>query len=257
MERPYNGAVKIATWNVNGVRSREAEIHAVAEREQPDVLCLQEIKASPNQLPGRLRDLDGYWCCWHGESRYSGVALLVRRARCPERPVFGHPAFDFEHRAVCAELPNVTVASLYVPWGESFDEKMRFLEAVDSYAAEATAAGRALVLCGDFNLSHTDIDVHPTARNASIIGQRPEERALFDRLLTRGLADVTRRLEPDNGDLFTWWSWMGDLRQRNIGLRLDYVLASEPLAERAVACRAEREDGTSDHCPVIVEFDLS
>jgi exodeoxyribonuclease-3 len=250
--------VKIATWNVNGARARQAEIQTLTEREQPDVLCLQEIKAAPDQLPVWLLDLDGYWCCWHGGKGYSGVAVLVRRAWCREQPVFGHPTFDFEHRIAYAELPDLTVASLYVPnGGKSFDPKMTFLEAVDTYAAEASAAGRAVILCGDFNVAHTDIDVHPKARKVGVIGQRPEERALFDRLLTRGLVDVNRRLDPDNEDLFTWWAPWRNLRQRNIGWRIDYVLASKSLAARAVSCRAEREVGTSDHGPVIAEFDLS
>lgn len=249
--------MKIVTWNVNGVRARQAEVQALAEREQPDVLCLQEIKAAPDQLPLWLLDMDGYWCCWHGAKGYSGVAVLVRRASCPEQPVFGHPAFDFEHRAAYVEFSDVTVASLYVPnGGKDFDAKMRFLEALDAYAAASRAPGRLLVLCGDFNVAHTEMDVHPKERKAGVLGQRPDERALFDRLLAHGLVDVNRRLDPDNAELFTWWAPWRNLRQRNIGWRIDYVLATESLATRAVSCRAEREVGTSDHGPVIAEFDV-
>lgn len=249
--------MKIATWNVNGVRARQAEVQALAEREQPDVLCLQEIKAAPDQLPVWLANLDGYWCHWHGEKGYSGVGVLVRRATCPEPPTFGYPTFDFEHRAAYVELPGATVAALYVPnGGKDFDAKMRFLRAVDAYAADTQRADRPLVLCGDFNVARTDMDVHPKERKPGALGQRPDERELFEQLIGRGLVDVNRRLEPDNDELFTWWAPWRNLRQRNIGWRIDYVLASEALAAHTVSCRAERETGTSDHGPVIAEFDL-
>lgn len=249
--------MKIATWNVNGVRARQAEVQALVEHEQPDVLCLQELKAAPDQLPVWLLDLDRYWCCWHGEKGYSGVAVLVRQTWCPERPVFSHPVFDFEHRAAYAELPGVTVASLYVPnGGKNFDAKIRFLKALDAYMGQPRKPNHPLVLCGDFNVTHTDMDVHPKERKAGVIGQRPEERALFNRLLSNNLVDVNRQLDPDNTDLFTWWAPWRNLRQRNIGWRIDYILASESLAKRAVSCRAEREIGTSDHGPVIAEFNI-
>ena len=129
--------MKIATWNVNGIRARQAQVQEFIEREQPDVLCLQEIKASLDQLPVWLCELEGYWCYWHGGKGYSGVGLHVRKASHPERPVFHHPEFDYEHRIVTAQLPQATVASIYVPnGGKDFPAKMRFLEAMDAYAAE-------------------------------------------------------------------------------------------------------------------------
>ena len=249
--------LKIATWNVNGVRARQAEVQALLEREQPDVLCLQEIKAAPDQLPVWLVDLEGYWGCWHGGKGYSGVAVLVRRTACPTEPPFAHPPFDFEHRAAFVDLPQARVASLYVPnGGKHFDDKMRFLEAIDGFAAEHAREGRALVLCGDFNVARTDMDVHPKERKAGVIGQRDDERALLERMIGRGLVDVNRQLDPDNAELFTWWAPWRKLRERNIGWRIDYVFASEALAARATSCRAERLVGTSDHGPVVAEFDV-
>jgi len=247
----------IATWNVNGARARQTEVQALVERVQPDVLCLQEIKAAPEQLPVWLFDLDGYWCRWHGGKGYSGIAVLVRRASCPDEPVFGHPEFDFEYRAGYVDLPGVTVASLYVPnGGKDFDAKMRFLAALDGYAAGAARAGQRLVLCGDFNVTATDRDVHPKERKDGALGQRTDEREALARVLAHGLVDVGRQLDPDNDELFTWWAPWRNHRQRNIGQRLDYVLAPAAMAERAVACRVERETGTSDHGPVIAEFDV-
>jgi len=248
--------VKIATWNVNGIRARQAQVQEFLDREQPDVLCLQEIKASVDQLPVWLIDLDGYWCYWHGDKGYSGVALHVRKHVYAERPAFFHPSFDFEHRIVTARLPEGIVASVYVPnGGKNFDEKMRFLEALDAYVAEVTASGTALVLCGDLNVARTDADVHPKERKPGAIGQSPQERALLERLIARGLVDVHRALDPENAELFTWWAPWRNMRARNIGWRLDYVLASLSLARRASSCTVQRETGTSDHGPVIAVFD--
>jgi exodeoxyribonuclease-3 len=257
--------VKIATWNVNGIRARQAQVQEFIDREQPDVLCLQEIKASIDQLPVWLCEIEGYWCCWHGGRGYSGVGLHVRKARFPERPAVHHPDFDYEHRIVIARLPvtiggassAVTAASIYVPnGGKDFPAKMRFLEAMDAYAAEFQAAGHLLVLCGDLNVALTDMDVHPKERRPNSVGQRPDERALMERLLSRGLVDVHRRFEPDNADLFTWWAPWRNMKQRNIGWRLDYVFASQSLADHAVSCVVQREVGTSDHGPVIATFGL-
>jgi exodeoxyribonuclease III len=193
--------VRIVTWNVNGIRARQAQVQEYIEREQPDVLCLQEIKAAMDQLPLWLCDLEGYWCYWHGGKGYSGVALLVRKVTGAERPAFHHPAFDFEHRIVTARLPLATVASIYVPnGGKDFPAKMRFLEAMDAYAAEFQAGGQPLIMCGDFNVARTDMDVHPKERRLNGIGQRPDERALIERILSRGLVDVHRVFEPDNAD---------------------------------------------------------
>jgi exodeoxyribonuclease-3 len=249
--------VKIATWNVNGIRARQAQLQEFIDREQPDVLCVQEIKATIEQLPVWLCDIEGYWCYWHGGKGYSGVGLHVRKDTWPGRPDFHHPDFDHEHRIVAAKLPPATVASVYVPnGGKDFDAKMRFLEAMDGYAAGFQTTASPLVLCGDMNVARTDMDVHPKERKPRAIGQLPEERALIERILSRGLVDVHRMLDPDNADLFTWWAPWRNLRQRNIGWRLDYVLASESLVARVQSCVVQREVGTSDHGPVIATFDL-
>lgn len=247
--------MKIATWNVNGIRARHAQVQEWAEREQPDVLCLQELKAAPDQIPALLFDLDGYWCCWHGGKGYSGVALHVSRRLAPERPVFAHPDFDFEHRIVEVNLGHIRIASIYVPnGGKDFPAKMRFLEAMDAYAA-ALDGGVPVVLCGDLNIARTERDVHPKERKPRAIGQLPEERAMLERIIAHGLVDVGRALDPDNDELFTWWAPWRNMRQRNIGWRLDYLLASTSLAERARSCGVQREFGTSDHAPVVAVFD--
>ena len=179
----------------------------------------------------------------------------MRKEWHPDRPLFQHPEFDYEHRIVTAQLPQATIASIYVPnGGKDFPAKMRFLEAMEAYAAQFHASHRALVLCGDLNVARTDMDVHPKERKPRAIGQLPEERALMERIIGNGLVDVHRRLEPDNAELFTWWAPWRNMKQRNIGWRLDYVLAAQTLADRAASCVVHREFGTSDHGPVVAVF---
>ena len=249
--------MKIATWNVNGIRAREAQVLSLLAEERPDVLCLQELKAPAAKVPASLRGAPGYHCLWHGETAYSGVALLVRTDRCPERPAFFHPAFDLETRVVAAALPELTVASIYVPnGGKDLAAKLRFLEALEGWIAERHARGERLVLAGDLNVAHTDLDVHERERKPGAIGQLPEERVLFDRLLGRGLVDLTRALHPGDGGIFSWWAPWRNLRQRNIGWRIDYLLASAPLLERTRDALPRPAFGTSDHAPVVAELEL-
>jgi exodeoxyribonuclease III len=254
---PDDGFMKIASWNVNGIRARQVQVEEWIARERPAVVCLQEIKASAAQVPPELCELSGYWCYWHGERAYSGVALHVSKELAPERPVFSHPPFDHECRIAETHVAGVKVASVYVPnGGKDFAAKLRFLEAMVEYAAAARAEGAPLVLCGDINIARTERDVHPKERKPNAIGQLPEERALFERLLAQGLVDVARALHPEDDQLFTWWAPWRNLRQRNIGWRIDYVLASEPVAARARRFVSQREVGTSDHAPLVVEIDL-
>jgi exodeoxyribonuclease III len=230
-------------------------VHEWIERDRPDVVCLQEIKATSDQVPAALCEMQGYWCHWHGGKGYSGVALHVSKTFAPERPVFSNPTFDYESRIVTVDLGDLTIASVYVPNGnKDFPAKMAFLEAMDAYAQAMHAAGRRLVLLGDMNVARTERDVHPKERKPRAIGQLPEERAMIERVLSRGLVDVGRALDPDNDGLFTWWAPWRNLRQRNIGWRLDHVFASEALAARATACPVLKDVGTSDHAPVVATF---
>jgi exodeoxyribonuclease III len=251
--------LKIATWNVNGIRARHAEVLDWIDRERPDVVCLQELKATPDQVPITLCTMEGYWCYWHGARAYSGISLHVSKALVPEPAVFTHPAFDFENRIATVDVPTpagpLTVASVYVPnGGKDFKAKMAFLEAMDAFAASYQASGRLLALLGDMNVARTERDVHPKERKPRAIGQLPEERAIVERILSRGLVDVGRALDPGNDGLFSWWAPWRNMRQRNIGWRLDYVFASEALASRAAACPVQAAVGTSDHAPVVAIF---
>lgn len=247
--------MKIATWNVNGIRARAGQVADWLAAERPDIACLQEIKATPEQIPALLLSLDDYWTCWHGAKGYSGVSLHVSKRIAPEAPPFRYPPFDVESRAVTVELEGVTYASIYVPnGGRDLDAKLRFLDEMRDYAARFAARGAPLVVCGDLNVAREERDVHPKERKPRAVGQLPVEREKFAAILATGLVDVGRALDPDNDNLFTWWAPWRSLRERNIGWRLDYVLASESLARVATSSHVGREIGTSDHGPVVVEL---
>jgi len=243
--------MKVTTWNVNGIRAREAQVVEWIAREAPDVLCLQEIKATSAQVPASLCEVEGYWCFWHGYKGYSGVGLHFRRASFPEKPAFFHPPFDLEARMVAGRIGNLVIASIYVPnGGKDYAAKVTFLQALEAYARQCREEGLQILLCGDMNVALLEIDVHPKLRKPTEIGQTPEEKEMLARVIGHGLVDVGRRFEPDNDSLFTWWAPWRNLRERNIGWRLDYLLASEALAERAQSANVRREFGTSDHAPV-------
>ncbi|MFZ2490028.1 MAG: exodeoxyribonuclease III [Thermoanaerobaculia bacterium] len=246
--------MKIATWNVNGIRARHEQFAAWAAAEQPDVICLQELKAKPDQIPETCA-VEGYTCYWHGAAAYSGVGLHIRRGFAAD-VAYSHPDFDFETRIAQAQIGDTLFTSVYVPnGGKDYPAKLAFLHSLIRYAADVRARGLELVLCGDMNIARTEQDVHPKERKPKAIGQLPEERELFEQLLAQGLVDVGRTLYPDDENYFTWWAPWRSMRQRNIGWRLDYVLASEKTARRAISCPSYRETGTSDHAPVVATFE--
>ena len=243
--------MKVATWNVNGIRARAAQVCEWLGRDRPEVVCLQELKAEPAQIPEQCR-LEGYHAFWHGLRAYSGVSLHIDKHLLGEAK-FEHPAFDMESRIVTAQVEGTVFASVYVPnGGKNYPAKLDFMKALAAWTRELHAAGKTLVLCGDINIARTERDVHPRERKPGIIGQRPEERELFEQLLGDHLVDVGREADPQNDSLFTWWPPWRNMRQRNIGWRLDYVLASRSIAARASGCRVLAEVGTSDHAPVMM-----
>jgi exodeoxyribonuclease-3 len=244
--------MKVATWNVNGIRARAAQVCEWLARDQPDVVCMQELKAETAQIPEACK-LPEYHAYWHCMRAYSGVSLHIRSEICPAAPVFAHPEFDMESRIVTAQVGNTVFASVYVPnGGKDYPAKLSFIKSLTAWTRRLHAEGRELVLCGDINIARTEMDVHPRERKPGVIGQRPEERELFEQLLGGQLVDVGRARDPANAELFTWWPPWRNMRQRNIGWRLDYVLASRSIAERVTACRVLAEVGTSDHAPVMM-----
>jgi exodeoxyribonuclease-3 len=244
--------MKIATWNVNGIRARQAQVCEWLERDRPDVVCLQELKAEVGQIPAQCKLAD-YDIFWHGLRAYSGVSLHVRKGVFDANPIFSHPEFDMESRMVQAAFGSLVVASVYVPnGGKNYPAKVEFMTRLAAWARQMHDEGREVVLCGDINITRAEIDVHPRERKPGVIGQRAEERELFDKLLGDHFVDVGRALDPDNPNLFTWWAPWRNMRQRNIGWRLDYILASKSIAARAASCVVLATVGTSDHAPVMM-----
>lgn len=250
----------VVTWNVNGVRAREAQLLAWLGEARPAVLCLQETKATPAQLSPALCALPGYACYWHAAPKgYSGVALHLRQDVFDGPPAFDHPDHDVESRLVTATArwPGaarpITFASLYMPnGGKDYGAKITFMRAMIAWVREVRARGDELVLCGDMNVARGPIDVHPKLRDPRVIGQSDEERGLFGEMLAAGLVDVQRERAPADDTLFTWWPYWRQHRERNIGWRLDYTLISPALSARVTGCEILRAVGTSDHAPVAV-----
>ena len=244
--------MKIGTWNVNGIRARATQLCEWVERDKPDVVCLQELKAEPTQIPEQCKVAD-YHTFWHGMRAYSGVSLHIRKNAFPQEPVFSHPAFDMESRIVQAQFGRLVIASIYVPNGnKDYPAKIDFFRRLIAWARQLRDEGCELILCGDMNITRSEMDVHPRERKPQLVGQRPEERELFAELLKVNLIDVGRSLDPENAGLFTWWAPWRNMRERNIGWRLDYILASSTMAERAQSCAVQRDFGTSDHAPVVM-----
>ncbi len=246
--------MKIATWNVNGIRARAEQFGEWVERDRPDIICLQELKAAPEQIPDSCK-LEGFQTCWHGQKGYSGVSLMIRDDLLAEEARFVHPPFDFETRVVYAEIGDLVVASIYLPnGGKDYDAKLGFLESMASWAESLHDEKRKLILCGDMNVARADIDVHPKERKKDKVGQRDDERSLFNGIIDAGFIDTQRHLEPDNENLFTWWAPWRKLRERNIGWRIDYILASKALLPQIQSCKVFPEVGTSDHAPLVLEI---
>jgi len=246
--------MRIATWNVNGIRARAEQFVEWVATDQPDIICLQELKAAPEQIPEQCA-LSGYDVFWHGQKGYSGVSLHIRQGLAKESPSFSHPDLDFEKRVVQATVGDVVVASIYLPnGGKDYDAKIRFLGDMEKWVRVLHSEGRKVLLCGDMNVARTDMDVHPKERKATAIGQRDDERELFEKIIANDLIDTGRHVDPDNDNLFTWWAPWRKLRQRNIGWRIDYILASRTLESEIEACVVRSEVGTSDHAPVVLDL---
>ena len=171
--------LKVATWNVNGIRAREAQVLEWIERERPDVVCLQELKSTTAQVPAALCELQGYRCYWHGARAYSGVGLHIRRDAFAEEPQFRHPAFHVETRIVTAQVGDFLFVSVYVPnGGKDFPAKMDFLRQMEAFIGEAHAGGLRVILCGDINIARSERDVHPKERNPTVVGSGRRKRNL-------------------------------------------------------------------------------
>ncbi|MFG2379740.1 exodeoxyribonuclease III [Streptomyces avermitilis] len=267
------GVLTVTSVNVNGLRAaaKKGFVEWLAET-SADVLCLQEVRAEPDQLPAGVRAPDG-WHVVHAPAAAkgrAGVSLYTRREPDRVRVGFGSAEFDGSGRYVEADLPGVTVASLYLPSGEvgteRQDEKYRFmgefLTHLKDLRERAAADGREVLVCGDWNIAHQEADLKNWRGNRKNAGFLPEEREWLGRVLSSedgGYVDVVRALHPDVEGPYSWWSYRGRAFDNDSGWRIDLAVATQGLARRAVKGYVERaashEERWSDHAPVTVVFE--
>ncbi|NYI04305.1 exodeoxyribonuclease III [Allostreptomyces psammosilenae] len=262
----------ISTVNVNGLRAAVRKgFTAWLDATDADVVCLQEVRATPDQLPPEVLRPAG-WHTYHAPAEAkgrAGVAVYTREAPEAVRVGFDTPEFAASGRYLEVDLPDVTVASLYLPSGEVATErqaeKERFMAAFLPYlAARRTAVesvGRSMVVCGDWNIAHREVDLKNWRSNRTCSGFLPEERAWLTEVFDgAGWVDVVRRLNPEGPGPYTWWTYRGRAFDNDAGWRIDYHVSTPRLAERAVKATVERaathDERWSDHAPVTVVYDV-
>ena len=257
--------LRIISLNLNGIRSAWSKnVLPWTIEQQPDVVCLQEIKAQLPDLNAEMLAPDGMHAYYHCAEKkgYSGVGLWCRKK--PDAVVngFGHAEFDAEGRYIRADFGSLSVISLYLPSGSSSPErqeaKFRFLEVFYPHMQALIDEGREIVLCGDWNIAHHEIDLKNWKGNRKNSGFLPEERAWLTQLFAeQGWVDVYRRLYPKQGEeAYTWWSNRGQAWAKNVGWRIDYHIATKALAATAKTGSVYKASRFSDHAPLTIDYDF-
>jgi exodeoxyribonuclease-3 len=252
---------KIATWNVNSIRVRLPQVLEWLKQEGPDVLCLQETKITDEEFPASAFRDAGYHAVYAGQKTYNGVATLSRTA--PANILASLPGVDgAQKRLLAASVGNVRLVNVYIPNGEEvgsekYSYKLSWLEALEKFLAVELNAHPRLAVLGDYNIAPEERDVHdPRLWSGRVLFSDPE-RAAFRRLIERGLVDVFRRFEQPEKS-FSWWDYRMNAFRRNLGLRIDHILASPELASICRRCRIDdaprKHARPSDHAPVVAEF---
>ncbi len=253
--------MKIATFNVNGISARLARLLEWLEREQPDVACLQELKAPDAKFPALAIEQAGYGAIWHGQVSWNGVAILAKGETPREirRGLPGDPD-DTHSRYLEAEVRGITIGCLYLPNGNpqpgpKFVYKLKWFERLIEHAATLVAANKPTVLAGDFNVVPTDFDIYNPASWRKDALLQPESRDAYRRLLAQGWVDALRARHPDES-IYTFWDYFRNRFQRNSGLRIDHLLLSDELAPRLKDANVDRwvraQPSPSDHAPTWV-----
>lgn len=252
--------MKIISFNVNGIRAAISKgLLSWLEVVSPDILCLQEIKATEDQIPLMEIEMLGYHHFWFPAKKkgYSGVAILSKIA--PDNVVYGmdNPEYDDEGRFIRADFGNLSVVSVYHPSGTSGDErqdfKMKWLEFFRSYVGELRQTRPSLVLSGDYNICHEAIDIHDPIRNAKSSGFLPEEREWFSNFLNDGYIDSFRYFNKDPHN-YSWWSYRFNAKSNNKGWRIDYNIVTEMMRDKMMNASIMPEVNFSDHCPIVLEL---
>lgn len=245
--------MKLHSWNVNGLRAViNKGLGDYLEREAPDVLCLQEIKALPEQVDFDFGDYHPYWNSADRKG-YSGTMTLTKTPPLSVSRGMGAEVFDREGRILTLEFEPFYLVNVYSPNSKNhlarLDERMVFEDHFRTFLA-GLRANKPVLVCGDLNVAHRDIDLKNPASNRRNAGFTDEERAKFSDLLEDGWIDTFRHFYPDRTDAYTWWSYITRARERNAGWRIDYFLASDELKDRLIDARILTEVMGSDHCPV-------
>ena len=256
--------MKIATFNINNVNKRLANLLAWLAAEQPDVVCLQELKAADTAFPIAAIEAAGYGAVWRGERTWNGVAILALGATpVLTRETLPGDSADTQARYVEAAVRGVLIASIYLPNGNpqpgpKFAYKLAWFERLIAHAGELLGAGVPVVLAGDYNVVPTEADIYPGHHEQANALLQPETRAAYQRLLDQGWTDALRSVQP-NGPLWTFWGYLRHRWPNDKGMRLDHLLLSPDLAPRlrdaGVARSFRGEDGASDHAPTWIELD--
>jgi len=253
--------MRIISWNVNGIRAAEKKgFLDWLTQERPEVVCVQETKAQPEQLSKKLLQPENYHTYWHSAERkgYSGVATFSQKP-LEAQEGFGDPEFDAEGRVLITEHDGFRLLNCYMPNGgmgpERLDYKLRFYAALLEWVDAQHAAGKQLIICGDVNTAHKEIDLARPKENEKTSGFMPIEREWVDKFLEHGLVDAFRAFYPFSPEQYTWWSYRTRARERNVGWRIDYFLVSEGLMSRVQDCTILSDVMGSDHCPIALDID--
>ena len=252
--------MKIISYNVNGIRAAISKgFIEWLKSANPDLICLQEIKATEDQIPTDEITAAGYPFQYYFSAQkkgYSGVAILCKTE--PKNVVFGTGIenMDFEGRNLRVDFDSLSVMSMYLPSGTNIDRlgyKFQYMDTIQEYIVNLRNEIPNLVVCGDYNICHEAIDIHNPKGNEKTSGFLPEERAWLDGFMKTGMIDTFRHLskEPDN---YSWWSYRANARNNNKGWRIDYCLAAAPLKDKIKRALILPEAKHSDHCPVFVEI---
>lgn len=253
--------MKVISYNVNGIRSAlDKGFDSWLEQSGADVVCLQETKAQPEQIPLFYFQQAGYSCYWYSAQKkgYSGVAILTRQQPDHVEYGMGISKYDDEGRLIRADYGDVSVISVYHPSGSSGEErqafKMVWLEDFHAYILELRKTRPKLIIAGDYNICHQPIDIHDPVRNAKSSGFLPEEREWMSRFLASGFTDTFRHFvnEPKN---YSWWSFRANSRAKNLGWRIDYVMTSQSLDPKLRNAGILPQIVHSDHCPVWLDIE--
>lgn len=251
--------MQLFSWNVNGLRAahKKGFLDWLLEA-QPDILGIQETKAHPDQLDDEVLTPPGYHTYWASAERkgYSGVALYTKEKPLSVQIGLGIPEYDREGRTIVAEYPHFTFITAYFPNGSRDHSRVPFKMAYKqdflAYCNDLRAAGRPVIFCGDVNTSHREIDLARPKQNQNTTGFLPEERAWIDEVVAQGYVDTYRALYPDREGAYSWWTYIGRARERNVGWRLDYFFVTLDLLPHVMAAHIHADVPGSDHCPVSV-----